>query len=173
VIGDMATSASARGKIFVAFQKGTKLPDGVALNKKGEPTTDPKEALEGILLPVGGPKGYSLALAIDIMAGIMTGSNFGQNIPSLHGEVERVQNIGQFAVIFNIDDFVPIGEFLEKMEDSKSQLKRAQPAKGFSEVCLPGEIEAKTLRQRREQGAVISVGTWNMLQSWAKKLNVE
>jgi LDH2 family malate/lactate/ureidoglycolate dehydrogenase len=173
VIGDMATSASARGKIFVAFQKGTNIPDGIALNKNGEPTTDPKEALEGILLPVGGPKGYSLALAIDIMAGIMTGSNFGQNIPSLHGEVEQVQNIGQFAVLFNIDDFLPIGEFLEKMDDSRRQLKRAQPAKGFSEVCLPGEIEAKTLRERREKGAVIPMGTWNLLQSWAKKLNVQ
>ncbi|HWR09470.1 Ldh family oxidoreductase [Sporomusa sp.] len=173
VILDMATSASARGKVFVAAQKGTKLPDGIALNKEGEPTTDPKEALEGLLLPVGGPKGYGLSLIIDIMAGIMTGSNHGQNITSLYGDLEHAQNIGHFAVIVNVDDFLPLDDFFTGMQQSRTELKGSKLAKGFSQVFLPGEIEANTAKYRAEQGVAIPVATWNTLQEWSKKLNVQ
>jgi len=172
VILDMATSASARGKVFVAAQKGTKLPDGIALNKEGEPTTDPKEALEGLLLPVGGPKGYGLSLIIDIMAGIMTGSNHGQNITSLYGDLEHSQNIGHFAVIVNIDDFMPLSDFFAGMDKSRDELKGSKLAKGINQIFLPGEIEANTARQRAEQGAIIPLATWNILQDWANKFNV-
>lgn len=173
VILDMATSASARGKVFVAAQKGLKLPDGVALNKEGEPTTDPKEALEGLLLPVGGPKGYGLSLIIDIMAGIMTGSNFGQTITSLYGDLKTAQDIGHFAVIINIDDFLPMGDFLAGMQRSREQLKGSKLAKGFTEIFLPGEIEANTLKLRAEHGVVIPVSTWNTLSEWAKKFEIQ
>jgi LDH2 family malate/lactate/ureidoglycolate dehydrogenase len=173
VILDMATSASARGKIFLAAQKGYKLPDGVALNKDGEPTTDPKEALEGILLPVGGPKGYGLSLVIDIMAGIMTGSNFGQGITSLYGDLAKAQDIGHFAVIINIEDFLDIDDFFACMQRSKNELKGSKLAKGFSEIFLPGEIEANTLRLRTEQGAVLPLATWRVLEGWAKKFGIE
>jgi LDH2 family malate/lactate/ureidoglycolate dehydrogenase len=173
VIVDMATSASARGKVFVAAQKGTKLPDGVALNNAGEPTTDPKEALEGVLLPVGGPKGYGLSLAIDIMAGIMTGSNFGQNITSLYGDLEHPQNIGHFALFINIGDFLPVDEFLAGMQQSRSELTGSKLAKGFTQIFLPGEIEANMEKQRKEQGVVILATTWNTLQEWVKKFNIQ
>lgn len=171
VILDMATSASARGKVFVAAQKGMQLPDGVALNRAGEPTTDPKEALEGILLPVGGPKGYGLSLVIDIMAGIMTGSNYGQTITSLYGDLEHAQDIGHFGLIINIDDFLPLTDFFAGMQRSREQLKGAKLAKGFTEIFLPGEIEANTLKQRTAQGVVLPLATWNTLQEWVKKTN--
>jgi LDH2 family malate/lactate/ureidoglycolate dehydrogenase len=173
VIVDLATSASARGKIFVAVQKGTKIAEGVALNKNGEPTTDAKEAMEGILLPLGGPKGYGLALTADIMGGILSGSNFGQNVPSLHGDFNHIQDIGHFAVIMNIEDFIPLEEFQAKMRESRVQLKGSKPAQGFSEIFLPGEIQANILNERQNTGAVIALGTWNILQDWAKKLGLE
>jgi LDH2 family malate/lactate/ureidoglycolate dehydrogenase len=172
VILDMATSASARGKVFLAAQKGYPLPAGIALNKDGEPTTDPKEALEGILLPVGGPKGYGLSLIIDILAGIMTGSNFGQGIKSLYGDVATAQNIGHFAVLVNIEDFMAIDDFFAGMQKSRSQVKGSKLAKGFSEIFLPGEIEANTRKQRLGKGAVLPVSTWSVLEEWAKKFGV-
>jgi Malate/L-lactate dehydrogenases len=173
VILDMATSASARGKVFVAAQKGYNLPAGVALNKDGEPTTDPKEALEGILLPVGGPKGYGLSLIIDIMAGIMTGSNFGQNITSLYGDVTRAQNIGHFAVIINIADFMALGDFFTGMQRSRQEIKGSKLAKGFTEIFLPGEIEANARKQKMGKGATLPLSTWNVLEDWAKKLGIQ
>jgi LDH2 family malate/lactate/ureidoglycolate dehydrogenase len=172
VILDMATSATARGKVFLAAQKGYKLPDGVALTKDGEPTTDPKEALEGILLPVGGPKGYGLSLIIDIMAGIMTGSNFGQGITSLYGDLAKAQDIGHIAVVFNIEDFLALDDFFAGMRRSRSELKSSKLAKGFAEIFLPGEIEANLLKQRAEQGAVLPLATWSVLEEWAKKFAI-
>jgi LDH2 family malate/lactate/ureidoglycolate dehydrogenase len=173
VILDMATTAIARGRVFVAANKGAKLPDGIALNKLGEPTTDPKEALEGILLPVGGPKGYGLSLVIDIMAGILTGSNYGQDITSLYGDLEHTQDIGHFAVIISIEDFLPIAEFMSDMQRSRKQLKSSKLAKGFTQIFLPGEIEANALRQNKQHGVVLPAPMWDVLQKWAEKLGVQ
>jgi LDH2 family malate/lactate/ureidoglycolate dehydrogenase len=75
-------------------------------------------------------------------------------------------------VIINIEDFLPVADFTAKMGESKRQLKSSKLAKGFSEIFLPGEIEANTLKQRKQQGAKITSGTWNNLQDWAKKLKV-
>ncbi len=173
VILDMATTATARGKVFVAALHGRQLEPGLALNKDGEPTTDPKEALEGVLLPFGGPKGYGMSLTIDIMAGILTSSNHGTNIKSLYGDLETVQNIGHFALIVNIEDFMAVDDFMAGMKVSRNELRSSKLAKGFSQIFLPGEIEANTMKQRLQEGVILPVASWNMLQDWAKKLEIQ
>lgn len=172
VILDMATTSLARGKVFIASQKGTPLPDGTALNKDGEPTTDAKEALEGILLPVGGPKGYALSLVIDIMAGILTGSNHGKVITSLYGDLKTPQDIGHFAFIINIDDFIDLEDYFKEMKQTRTELKESKLAKGFTKIYLPGEIEANTMAERTQSGVVLPAYTWELLQEWAKKFNI-
>ncbi|HHY71525.1 MAG TPA: Ldh family oxidoreductase [Thermoanaerobacterales bacterium] len=172
VILDMATTAIARGKVFLAAQKGTPLPDGIALNKNGEPTNDAKEALEGILLPVGGPKGYALSLVIDIMAGILTGSNHGKGITSLYGDLENAQDIGHFALLINIEEFLDIEEYFNAMQKSRKELKASKLAKGYTQIYLPGEIESNTKEQRLKNGVVLPADTWDNLQGWVKKFNI-
>ncbi|SDE05228.1 Ldh family oxidoreductase [Sporomusa acidovorans] len=173
VVLDMATTATARGKVFLAAQKGYDLPAGMALNKEGEPTVNPKEALEGILLPVGGPKGYGLSLIIDILAGIVTGSNHGQNITSLYGDLEHMQNIGHFAVIINLEDFISLDDYMKEMEQSRKEIKSSKLAKGCQEVFVPGEIEANKYNQSIKEGITLPTATWNTLQDWAKRLNLQ
>src|SRR5690606_8506819 len=73
-IMDMATSVVARGKIIVAAQKGEPIPEGWAINKDGNPTTDAEKALNGSVLPMGGPKGYAISMFIDILCGVLTGA---------------------------------------------------------------------------------------------------
>jgi LDH2 family malate/lactate/ureidoglycolate dehydrogenase len=172
VILDMATSAIARGKVFVAAQKGYPLPDGVAINKNGLPTTDAKEALEGILLPFGGPKGYGMSLVIDIMAGIMTGSNHGKAITSLYGDMEHPQNIGHYALVINIADFLDLEDYFNEVEKSRNELKGSELAQDFTEIFLPGEIEANTYRRQIAEGIALPAATWNMLQGLVKKYNI-
>lgn len=169
VILDMATSAIARGKVFMAAQKGDPLPEGVAINKSGLPTTDAKEALEGILLPFGGPKGYGMSLVIDIMAGIMTGSNHGKVITSLYGDMEHPQNIGHYALVVNIGDFIDLEDYLTEMQKSRDELKGAELAHGFTEIFLPGEIEANTYRRQIADGITLPADTWDLLQDWMKR----
>lgn len=173
VILDMATSATARGRVFVAAQRGVKLAPGLALNKDGEPTIEPKEALEGVLLPVGGPKGYGLSLVIDMMAGILTGSNFGCNITSLFGDLEHAQDIGHFALIVNTEDFIAMDDYLDKMAESREQLKGSKLAKGFDKIFLPGEIEANTYDANEKNGVSLPMATWNFLQEWKDKFGIQ
>lgn len=173
IIFDMATSAVARGKVFVAAYKGTQLPDGVALTKDGVPTNDPREALEGALLPVGGPKGYGLALAIDIISGVLTGSKFGKNIPVLLDDLKRPQHVGSFFTIINIEDFLSLGEYGSKMRELSSDLLNSRLAMGFDRVYLPGGIEANNYDDRVENGIPLATSTWQTLQRWAENLDVK
>jgi LDH2 family malate/lactate/ureidoglycolate dehydrogenase len=173
VVVDMATSAIARSKVFLAAQKGDSLPPGVALNLEGAPTTDPKEAIEGVLLPLGGPKGYGLALVIDILSGVLSGSRFGRNIPSLFGAVEQSQDIGHFAMLINIEDFLSLDEFLLGMRRNKDALKSARLADGFEQIYLPGEQSAAIVREREKAGIVLSAATWSALNKWRTHLGVQ
>ena len=77
---DMATSASARGKLIEAVRKGEKIPENVALDAEGNPTIDPEAALKGSILPFGAHKGYALAFMIELLAGPLVGASFGKEV---------------------------------------------------------------------------------------------
>ncbi|MBS7526188.1 Ldh family oxidoreductase [Fusibacter paucivorans] len=169
IVLDMATTAIARGKVFVAARKGLPLPEGTALNKDGVPTVDAKEALDGVLLPAAGPKGFGLSLMIDIMAGILTGSNYGTNITSLFGDLEGVQDIGHFAYFINIEDFMDLDEYYEKIEANKARMKSSKLAQGFNQIFMPGEIEAGIREKNLKDGIAIPKPTMDVLEAWKSK----
>lgn len=80
VVVDMSSSTVARGNIILAAKEGRDIPPGWTIDAEGRPTTDPKKALEGVVLPVGGAKGYALALAVEVMSGIISGSAYGPEV---------------------------------------------------------------------------------------------
>jgi LDH2 family malate/lactate/ureidoglycolate dehydrogenase len=90
---DMATSVVARGKIIVASQKQQSIPAGWAIDKDGNPTTDADEALNGSVLPLGGPKGYAISMFIDILAGVLTGAGFGKYVNNMYENWEQLPSI--------------------------------------------------------------------------------
>lgn len=169
IVLDMATTAFARGKVFIAARKGVPLPEGVALNKDGEPTTDAKEALEGIMLPASGPKGFGLSLVIDLLCGIMTGSKYGAHITPIFGAIETPQNIGHFAFFLNIEDFVPLEQYYKEIEDSIAIMKKSRLAKGYDRIYMPGEIEAGIRENNLQDGIAIPKPTWDVVQEWKAK----
>jgi len=169
IVVDMATTTLARGKVFISARKGEPLPAGVALNKDGEPTVDAKEALEGVLLPVGGPKGFGLSLMIDIIGGILTGSNYGPHITSLFGDLKAPQNIGHFAYFLNIEDFMDLDEYFEKIEDNKRTMKNSKLAQGFNKIFMPGEIEAGIREKSLKEGISIPEPTMKVIEEWKKR----
>lgn len=169
IVLDMATTSLARGKVFVAARKGMPLPEGVALNKDGVPTVDAKEALEGVLLPVAGPKGFGLSLMIDIIGGILTGSNYGAHITSLFGDLNTSQDIGHFAYFLNIEDFMNLNEYYEKIEDNKKIMKNSRLAQGFDKIFMPGEIEAGVREKSLKEGISVPAPTLEVIEEWKKK----
>src|SRR5918998_2573073 len=77
---DMSPAVAARGKIRRAERRGERIPEGYALDAEGRPTTDPVKALQGVVLPIGGPKGSGIAMLMDIFGGVISGASFGGDV---------------------------------------------------------------------------------------------
>ncbi len=171
VILDMATSTVARGKINLAAKNKQSIPDGWAINEDGEPTTDAAEALKGFLLPFGA-KGSGLAIMIDIMTGVMTGSMFGENVPRMYDDPEP-QQLGHLFIVFNIEAFMDLEEFKARMDERIRQTVESPPSKGFDNVLMPGDIEQKTRSSRLAEGIPLSAAIYAELKQLGEKYGVE
>ena len=172
IVVDMATSVAARGKLEVAERKGQKIPVDWAIDEEGRTTTDPKEGLLGALLPFGGPKGYGLAIFVDIVSGILTESNFGPDCGSLFGDLERPQNIGHFFTAISIENFIEMEKFQEKMDIMIQKIRNSKKAVGFERIYMPGEIEYEKNTELLKNGIKLNENVINELNGLAKHLEI-
>lgn len=172
VVVDMATSVAAKGKIFLAAKKGVKLPEGWALDKRGRPTTDPQEALDGLVMPLGGHKGYALALMIDILSGILSGADFGPHVGKLYGDYDRGQNIGHLFGAINIEPLVSLGEFTTRVDALSDEVRSVELAEGVKRIYVPGEIEDATMARRLQTGIPIPEAVVNDFTALGNELGV-
>lgn len=156
VVADMATSLVARGKIILAAKNNKEIPLGWAINKDGEETTNAKEALEGTVLPFGGPKGSAIALLIDVFCGILAGASFGPHIKDMYANFTEPTNTGHIFGAFDISKFIDKDIFKQNMDQMIREIKRSTPAKGVQEIFLPGEIELRKKQQRLKEGIPLS-----------------
>ncbi len=143
---DVATTATARGKIRMYEQEGKKLPVGWAVDRNGNDTTDPSEALKGTMLPMGAHKGYGLSMIVDMLSGIMSGADLSYEAKSMF-DADVPANTGCFLCVLDISRFVPKDIFLERVEAWFDTIKACRVRPGFLEVLLPGEIENRRLAQ--------------------------
>ncbi len=150
LVMDMANTGVARGKIYLARNKRLPIPLGWAINALGAPTTDPQEAIDGIILPMAEHKGYAIAVIVDLLSGVLTGSGF---LAAVHSPYETAQksNCGHLMIAIDIEALQPLAQFHARMEAFIAELKSVPLAQGFAEVFYPGEMEARNnLRNRRE-----------------------
>jgi LDH2 family malate/lactate/ureidoglycolate dehydrogenase len=163
---DIANTGVARGKVYLAKQKGQSIPEGWAINAAGAPTTDPAEAIEGIILPMAQHKGYAIALMMDMLSGVLTGSGFGADVVGPY-QAEHRSRAGQLMIALNIEAMQPLAEFNARMEALIAQIKAVPLAQGFSEVFYPGEIEARNDHENRRQGLLLPEDTLSDLKKVA------
>jgi len=163
MILDMSTSVVARGKIVVALESGEKIPLGWALNKDGDPTTDPREALEGVLLPLGGMKGSGLAIMVDVLTGALAGQAVGKDVRGTF-DMQHAGTKGDMFVAIDPSAFIDPEEFLNTVESLKNQIKSAKKAKGINEILLPGEYEYLMRQKRYKEGIPINKELLNTLK---------
>ncbi len=171
VIYDGATSVAAIGKIVLAAKKGEEIPPGWAADKEGRVTTDPRAALEGVLLPIGGYKGYGLALMVDVLAGVLAGAAFGPHVSNLR-KLEAPQDVGHFFAALDIRAFLDYGEFVARMERLVREIKEAPRAAGVERIYLPGEIEWEHEERRRREGIPLAAEVLQELRSLGRKYRV-
>jgi ureidoglycolate dehydrogenase (NAD+) len=165
---DFAMSGVAKSKLRTAAERGEAIPLGWALDGQGNPTTDPREGLKGHVLPMGGHKGYGLALAIDIIAGVLTGSGYGIGVLSLFQQWKEPQRVGHFFICLNPDSFMGPDVFHDRLESLFRTLKTSTPIDARSPVLLPGEIEKAKMNERREKGIPFDPPIWSSLASLAE-----
>lgn len=172
VIFDMACSAVAQGKLIVADMNHKPIPEGWAVDINGVPTTDPAEGLKGFLLPAAGPKGYGLAVSMEILAGVLSGAAVAKNLPSIRNDMVNKQNCGHLFVAIDIDAIDDVEAFKERMDKFIDEMKEGKKATGSNEIFMPGEIELKKEIAARENGIDIPDGTFGVLQQIGEKYNV-
>jgi L-2-hydroxycarboxylate dehydrogenase (NAD+) len=155
---DMATSEGARKKVRQALSRGDSLPPGWALDKEGNPTTDPKAALEGVLLPFGGMKGSAITLLLDIFSGVLSGAEFGGRVLSVLTNQERESGNGNFMLVLKVGAFMSALEFKARMDEELVRLRALQPVGGVKEVIYPGFKEHFIEEERRARGIPLNSG---------------
>jgi LDH2 family malate/lactate/ureidoglycolate dehydrogenase len=160
IVMDMATSVVAQGKIILAGKEGKKIPFGWAITKNGDPTDDPKAALEGTVLPFGGPKGYSIALLLDVLSGVLSGAAFGPYLANMWNDFKNPQNVGHCFGVMDVETFLPLDDFKGKMDTMIRDIKTSPRAKGVEEIFLPGEMEHRKREQRLADGIPLGPKTY-------------
>ncbi len=168
---DIANTGVARGKIYLARQKGEPIPQGWAINAAGAPTTDPAEAIDGIILPMAGHKGYAIAVVMDMLSGVLTGSGSGTGV---HGpyQTEHRSGAGQFMLALDIAALQPLDEFGARMDRYIADLKSVPLAQGFEEIVYPGELEARNDARNRASGLLLPHDTLADLQRLADEMGL-
>ena len=134
---DTSISMINRGKIRLAERKNKKIPQGVALDKFGQPTTDAKKALNGVQLPIAGFKGSGLAWMVDILSGVLTGSNHSGRVKDPFDDFSGPQNIGHLFITFKTNLFVK--NYNNQIKKNIRTIKNLPKIKGIKKIMYPGE----------------------------------
>jgi LDH2 family malate/lactate/ureidoglycolate dehydrogenase len=162
-------SVVARAKIRNAFKRGETIPDTWATDDKGRATTDPKAALEGFLQPIGGHKGYGLALMVDIFAGLLSNAAYLTHVKSWVDAPDEPQNLGHFFILINTKVLGSTTWLSERMMDFASILHDSPPAEEGRSVIMPGEIELNKMAQQQATGIKLDTAVVKLLQEHAAK----
>jgi L-2-hydroxycarboxylate dehydrogenase (NAD+) len=173
---DMATTVVAAGKFELALRRGQTVPEGWAVDKQGKPVTDPKKfGEEGALLPLGGMpatggfKGFGLAVLVDILCSILSGS---VSISDLLSQPNTALRANHFFGAIKVEGFMPVEEFKKGMDGMFKVYHNLPKADGVDRIYLAGEVESEIEKQRR-QGIPLDPPVITSLQELAKESGIE
>ncbi|CAG8196882.1 unnamed protein product [Penicillium nalgiovense] len=169
---DMAPSIAARGKIYKALRRGEKIPTDWALDKDGARTDDPAEALQGVMLPMGGPKGSALSVMMDVFSGVLSGSAFAGHVTNPY-DPSKPADVGHFLVAIKPDLFMTIEEFKGRMDYLYQRVVDSEKMAGVDRIYFPGEIEMITEEKRLAQGIPFATAEIEGLNKEADLVKVE
>ncbi len=156
---DMATSALAGSTVREHMESGTPLPEGLAIDRHGQPITDPEKVASGALLPFGGPKGFGLSLLVEILAGVITGAGVSDGVASMYGDFERNGGNGHFLMAIDISRFMTVDDYHARFDGLVSLIKGSGDG-----VMLPGEVRWQHWRDAQANGVEIDGAKWQAQQ---------
>lgn len=173
IIVDLSSSTLAGSSVRGMTATRSQLPTGTALDHNGKPTTDPEAASKGCLLPVAGPKGYGLALMVEIFCGILTGAAMGHEVGSMYNTWDRPVNTGHLFIAITIDRFQPKSAFLNRLDTLLGWIKATPMQENVDEILIPGEIRARYAEEYSRSGIPLPQQTSQDLEELARGLHVQ
>ena len=174
IVLDIATSVVAAGKLQRAKGRGERIPLGWGVDRNGVPTNRPEEVLDGgMLLPVGGHKGFGLAMVFDLLCGPLTGAGWFTGVTGLAlPEYPKPQNTGHLFAALDVGQFRPVDAFLTEVDQAIAAVHAAPRAPGVERIYVPGEIEFETAEARRRDGIPLDPHVLASLNELARELSV-
>ena len=172
VVLDMATTVAAYGKVKTKAQRGELMPEGWMIDREGRPLLDPRRAGEGFLLPIGGYKGYGLALMIGLLAGTLNGAAMGKEVVDFNADDRTRTNTGHAIVAINVEAFHPVAEFKQAVDTLVRDLRNSRTLPGFNRIRLPGEGSHAARADRLAYGVPIPPPLRSALDALAAELKI-
>jgi len=172
VVLDMATTVAAYGKVKTKAQRGEMMPEGWMMDREGRPLTDPKRANEGFLLPIGGYKGYGLALIFGLLAGTLNGAAMGKDVIDFNADDTTPTNTGHVIVAIHIEAFQPVVEFKKSVDALIRDIRNSERLPGVDRIRLPGEGSYAAREDRLENGIPLPAPLLASLNQLAAELNI-
>jgi len=172
IVLDMATTVAAYGKVKAKAQRGETMPEGWMIDRPGNPLTDPRRADEGFLLPIGGYKGYGLALIVGLLAGTLNGAAMGKDVVDFNHDDASATNTGQAIVAIDIAAFGDLDIFKGRVDTLIEDLRGSSRMPNVDRIWLPGEqSSAKRIEYARE-GIPLATALRQNLDRLADELGV-
>jgi len=173
VVLDMATTVAAYGKVKTTADRGETMPEGWMIDKLGQPMTDPTKSSEGLLLPIGGPKGYGLSLIFGLLAGTLNGAAFGKDVVDFNADPQATTNTGHFVIALDIAAFMDPAAFMAQVDEIWDQMKSSDRLPGVDDIRLPGERLAATTAERENNGVPLPEALKLRLDAMADELGID
>tara|TARA_B110000196_G_scaffold47636_1_gene38205 strand:- start:6847 stop:7914 length:1068 start_codon:yes stop_codon:yes gene_type:complete len=173
ILLDMATTVTSYGKVKVHAQRGIPMPEGWMIDNEGKSMTDASLSDSGFLLPIGGAKGYGLALIFGILAGTLNGAAFGKDVIDMNADKSSATNTGQFIIALDISAFMDVIEFKKQIDQVIRTMHNSATLKGIDSVRLPGDGSHAAIADRVLNGIPLPLQLLEGLNKIAHELNVE
>ena len=172
VVLDMATTVAAYGKVKAKAQRGEMMPEGWMIDRQGKPLLDPNKSNEGFLLPIGGHKGYGLALMVGILAGTLGGAAMGRNVIDFNADHVTVTNTGQAILVIDLSAFGDPHVFKQSIDHLVRDIRNSERLPNVERIWLPGEQSHAKRQNYQVSGIPIASGLVTELTSLAHELGI-
>jgi LDH2 family malate/lactate/ureidoglycolate dehydrogenase len=172
IVLDMATTVAAYGKVKAKARNGELMPEGWMIDRAGNPLLDPNRADEGFLLPIGGHKGYGLALLVGMLAGSLNGASMGSEVIDFNADSETVTNTGQAVCAIDPSAFGEIDDLRARVDKLASELRSSERLPGVDRIWLPGEQGNLRRRENLAKGIPLSAGIVSEVDRIAQDLGL-
>jgi len=172
IVLDMATTVAAYGKVKAKAQRGEQMPVGWMIDRSGQPLTDPKRAEEGFLMPIGGYKGYGLALIVGLLAGTLNGAAMGSAVIDFNHDDTSVTNTGQAILAIDPDAFGDIAGFKTRVDQVVREMRASERMPGVERIWLPGEQSHERRIASARDGIALPQTLLAQLETLARDLGI-